>query len=291
VLAWKIACSWRFAGRAAAKKTGRYYKYMNGVFLAYGQGRGASIGLEDQEEEERDAVDEADDHAQYPCELDHLGVIEDYVPENDLEPANTNLESSEDEKDLIDRQLESDCLEIYADHHQAVLHGEKGKLLIKCGDTWESDENGESPCPTRASSLDTFAKELFEVAEACARVPEMTHVGDWEGSPWRSLTPHKRPDALRTITAKKEQGTVFIDLIEDTEKDESSDDAMERVRERYKELIPASGRSRSKASVDFSKATTSRGKREKRVRKTGRVGREKAGHKLVIVDSVSLSGD
>jgi hypothetical protein len=231
--------------------------------------------LEDQEEEEQDAMDEADDHAQHLSELDHLEIIEDFVPENDFEPANTNLESSEDEKDLIDRQLESDCLEICADHHQAVLHGEKGELLSKCGDTWENDANGESPCPTRASSLDTFAKELFEVAEACAPIPEMAHVGDWKGSPWRSLTPHRCPDALRTITAKKEHETVFIDLIEDTKEDESSDDAMERVWERSKEPIPASGISRSKASVDFSRATTSRAKREKRVRKTGRVERER----------------
>lgn len=275
MLAWKIACSWRFADRTAAKETGRYYEYMNGVFLARGQGRGASIGLEEQEEEEQDAVDEADNHVQHPSELDHLEVIEDCVPENDLEPANTNLESSEDEEDLIDRQLESDCLEICADHHQAVLHGEKGKLLSKCGDAWENDENGESPCPTRASSLGTFAKELFEVAEACAPVPEMAHVGDWEGSPWRSLTPHRRPDALRTITANKKQRTVFIDLIEDTEEDESSDDAMERVWERYKEPIPASGISRSKASVDFSRATTFRGKREKRVRRQAVLGERK----------------
>jgi len=152
---------------------------MNGVFLACGQGHGVSIGLEEQEEDQ-DAVDEADDHAQHPSEQDHLEVVEDCVPENDLEPANTNLESSEDEKDLIDRQLESGCLEICADHHQAVLHEEKEKLLSKCGDTWENVENGESPCSTRASSLDTFAKEHFEVAEACAPVPEMAHVGDWE---------------------------------------------------------------------------------------------------------------
>jgi hypothetical protein len=57
----------------------------------------------------------------------------------------------------------------------------------------------------------------------------MAHVGDWEGSPWRSLTPHRRPDALRTITANKRQRTVFIDLIEDSEEDESSGDAMERA--------------------------------------------------------------
>ena len=128
-------------------------------------------------------MDEANNHAQHPSELDHLEVIEDCGPENDLEPANTNLESSEDERDLIDRQLELDCLEICADHHQAVLHEEKGKLLSKCGDIRESDENKESPCPTRASSLDTFAKELFQVAEACAPVPEMAHIGDWEGFP------------------------------------------------------------------------------------------------------------
>ena len=67
--------------------------------------------------------------------------------------------------------------------------------------------------------------------------------------------------------------------------------AMERVWERYKEPIPASGISRSKASVDFSRTTTSRGKREKRVRKTGRVGREKADRGLVIIDSVNLSDD
>jgi hypothetical protein len=103
---------------------------MNGVFLACGQGRGASIGLEDQEEEEQDAVDEADNHAQHPSELDHLEATEDCVPENDLEPANINLESSEDEKDLIDRQLESDCLEICADHHQAVLRGGKAAKQV-----------------------------------------------------------------------------------------------------------------------------------------------------------------
>jgi hypothetical protein len=74
-------------------------------------------------------------------------------------------------------------------------------------------------------------------------------------------------------------------------RDESSDDAMERVRETYKESIPASGMSRSKASVDFSMATMVRGKSEKRVGKTGRVGREKADDGLVIIDSVSLSDD
>jgi hypothetical protein len=190
---------------------------MNGVFFACGQGRGASIVLEGQEEEEQDAVDEANDHAQHPRELDHLEVIDDCVPENDLEPANTNLESSEDEKDLIDRQLESDCPEICADHHQAIHYGEKGKRLSKRGDTWENDENWESPCPTRASSLDTFVKELFDVAEACAPVPEMVHVRNWEGPPWRSPTPNRRSDALRTITANKKQRTVFIDLSEDTE--------------------------------------------------------------------------
>jgi hypothetical protein len=168
VLAWKIACSWRFVDRTAAKETGRYNRYMNGVFLACGQGRGAPIGLEDQEEEEQEAVDETDNDAQHPNELDRLEVIEGGVFENNLEPANTNLESSEDEKYLIDRQLESDCLEICADHRQAVHHGEKGNLASKCGDTWEDEENGDSPCPIRASSLDTFAKELFEVAEACA---------------------------------------------------------------------------------------------------------------------------
>jgi hypothetical protein len=175
VVAWKIACSWRFVDRPAAKETGRYNEYMNGVFLACGQGRGASIGLEDQEEEQ-DAVDETDDYAQHPSELAHLETIEDDVPENNLEPANTNLESSEDERHLIDRQFESDCPEICADHHQAVHHGEKGNMLSMCGDTWENHENGKSPCPTRASSLDTFAKELFEVAEACAPFPEMIHV-------------------------------------------------------------------------------------------------------------------
>jgi len=73
---------------------------------------------------------------------------------------------------------------------------------------------------------------------------------------------------LRTITANKEQRTVFIDLIEDAEEDESSGDAIcyGKGWERYKEPIPASGISRFKASVDFSRATTSRGKREKRVR-------------------------
>jgi hypothetical protein len=96
---------------------------------------------------------------------------------------------------------------------------------------------------------------------------------------------------LRTITANKRQRTVFIDLIEDSEEDESSGDAMERAWERYKESIPASGISRSKASVDFSRATTSRGKRGKRVRTTGYVGREKAGHGLVIIDSVNLPVD
>jgi hypothetical protein len=233
VLAWKIACSWRFVDRTAAKETG-YNEYMNGVLLACSQGRGASIGLEDQEEEEQDATDEADDYAQHPSELDHLEVTEDGVPGNNLEPANTNFESSEDEKYLIDRQLESDCLEICADHHQAVHHGERGNLPNKCGDSWEDGENGESPCPIRASSLDTFAKELFEVAEACAPFPEMVHVRDWEGSPWRSPTPHGRPGALRTIAANKRQRTVFIDLSEETEEDESCDDAMERAWERYK---------------------------------------------------------
>ena len=230
MLAWKIACSWRFADCAAAKETGRY-DYMNGVFLAYGQGRGASIGLEDQEEEEQDAVDGAGDHVQHPSQLDHLEVIEDGAHEINLEPANLNLESSEDEKDLIDRQLESGCLEICADHHQALHHGER-KLLSKGSNTWESDENGESPCPARASSLDTFAKELFEVAEACAPFLGTEHVRDWEGSPWRSPTPHRRLGALRTITANKERRTAFIDLSEETEEDESSDNALERVWER-----------------------------------------------------------
>jgi hypothetical protein len=54
---------------------------------------------------------------------------------------------------------------------------------------------------------------------------------------------------------------------------------------------PASGISRSKASVDSSRATMSRGKREKRVGKTGRVGREKADRGLAIIDSVSLCDD
>jgi hypothetical protein len=120
--------------------------------------------------------------------------IEDGVPENKLEPANTNLESSEDEKDLIDRQLESGCLEICADNRQAAHRGEVRKLPSKCGDTWENDENVESLCPSRASSLDTFAKELFEVAEVCAPFPETVHVRDWGGSPWRSPRPHGRPD-------------------------------------------------------------------------------------------------
>jgi hypothetical protein len=288
VLAWKIACSWRFVDRTAAKETERYKQYMNGVFLACGQDRGAPIGLEEQEEEEQEAVDETDNDAQHPNELDRLEVIEGGVLENNLEPANTNLESSEDEKYLIDRQLESDCLEICADHRQAVHHGEKGNLASKCGDTWEDEENGDSPCPIRASSLDTFAKELFE---ACAPFPEMVHVRDWEGSPWRSPTPHGRPGALRTIAANKGQRTVFIDLSEETEEDESSDDAMERVWERYKESIPVSGMSRFKASVDFSRATTFRGKSEKRAGKTGCVGREKVDDGPVIIDSISLLDD
>jgi hypothetical protein len=291
VLAWKIACSWRFADRPAAKETGRYNEYMNGVFLACGQGRGMPIGLEDQEEEEQDAVDEADDHAQHPSERGYLEAIEDGVPENHLEPTNTNLESSEDERYLIDRQLESDCLEIYADHHQVAHHGGKGNLPSKCGDTWENDENEGSPCPTRAFSLDTFAKELFEVAETCAPFPEMVHVRDWEGSPWRSPTPHGRPGALRTIAANKEQRTVFIDLSEETQEDESSDDAMERVWERYRESIPASEMSRFKAPVDFSKATTFREKSEKKAGKTGCVGREKVDDGHVIIDSVGLLDD
>ena len=275
MLAWNIACSWRFVDRTAARETGRYDDYMSGVFLACGQGPGASIGLEEQEEEEQGEVDEANDHAQHPGELDYLEVIEDSVPENHLEPTNTNFESSEDERYLIDRQLEFDCLEICADHHQAVYHGEKGNLPSKRGDTWEDDENGESPCPTRAPSLDTFAKELFEVAETCAPLPEMVHVRDWEGSLWRSPTPYGRPGALRTIVTNKKQRTVFIDLSVETEEDESSGDAVERVWERYKELIPASGRSRLKASVDFSRATTFRGKSERELERQAVLGERK----------------
>jgi hypothetical protein len=248
---------------------------MDGVFLECGQGRGMPIGLEDQEEEEQDAVDEANDHAQHPSELGYLEAIEDGVPKNNLEPANTNLESSEDERYLIDRQLEFDCLEICADHHQAVHHGEKRNLSSKCGDTWEDDENGDSPWPTRASSLETFAKELFEVAETCAPFPEMVHVRDWEGSLWRSPTPHPHSGALRTAAANKEQRTVFIDLSEETQEDESSDDAMEGVWEKYRESIPASEMSRFKPSVDFSRATAFRGRVKRKPERQAVLGERK----------------
>jgi hypothetical protein len=79
--------------------------------------------------------------------------------------------------------------------------------------------------------------------------------------------------------------------LSETEEDENSDDAMKRVWERYKESIPASGMSRFKASVDFSRATTFREKAEKRAGKTGCVGRKKVDDGLVIIDSVSLLDD
>ena len=142
------------------------------------------------------------------------------------EAAPTVVDSSDDDdRNLIDRQFETDCPHIWADHNQAVQNEGVEKVMTQCVDIWDADAKDEWPCPTRASSLDTFAQELFKVAEECSLAPRRAHVADWQGSPWRSITPHHPHSTLKTSTTTEGQKPTIIDLSDDTDQDESFDDS------------------------------------------------------------------
>jgi hypothetical protein len=135
----------------------------------------------------------------------------------DMVNVQTQLEPSDADEDLIDRQFEADCPELCASHSRVTDYDDLKNNSAWPSDCWEVEGRERSPCARKSSSLDKFTNELFNIAEDSSPVPpQMTRVGDWEGSPWRSITPF-RPVRASRAEATTEEKVVIIDLSQDTE--------------------------------------------------------------------------
>jgi hypothetical protein len=223
-VAAKLSNTWKLDGFRKKKPNSTYEAFMNGVYDVVDSIRRNSVGLEDDKEEEDEVLDK------YHASTDQATLVDSLEVTNRLEAVlegkttSTVVESSEDEEDLIDRQLEAECPNLYANHRQTVEKDDLKDIWVESGNVWEAGSREESPCPTRGSSLDTFATELFRIAEECTPAPQTAYVGEWKGSPWRSVTPYGLPSALRTEAKTEEKTLVVIDMSGDTE-GESSDEA------------------------------------------------------------------
>lgn len=225
LVAAKMANSWKLKGYKDAKRTSRYEDFMNGVF-SYDSIRTNSIGLDDDEEVDEEPPEIIGDSAERTASWSDSKVIQNSETMTIGRVSYTFTKSFEDENDLIDRQIEAACPELCADHHKAVEEDNWDERTAESIDIWDKRVREESPCPTRASSLNTFVKELFEVADKCSPAPPTACVDDWKGPRWRSVTPFRPANALRTEATTKERRAVVIDLSGETD-EESCDEGKE----------------------------------------------------------------
>jgi hypothetical protein len=203
VQAMKIASWWRFGGYKTVSTSESYTDYMTGVWTAYGSRTAHSVGLEEEEEEDDPGV--SDEFADQVAHLDTAEVV----------PA--AAESSDDERDLIDQQFELDCPELCANHHEAFEDKCEEDRLTQFGDIRSDDlkDSSQGP-PTRASSLDTFAEDLFQVAEErCSPPPPTAHVREREGSPWRRITPTMLLRTRTTPATTAAERPFYLDFTDD----------------------------------------------------------------------------
>ena len=197
---------------------------MNGVFDICGSMRANSIGFEaGDKDEDEDVSSDFDDSEILAIPLDNAKPVERIEAVAGATMTSSSIESSDDEEDLVDRQLEADCPGLCANHRQTIEYDNLDATTTCSGNAWDTGPRREFLYTTRASSLDTFAKELFKSAEKCSPAPQIAHTGEWEGSPWRSVTPHLLHCAVRTITASGGQMTHVIDLSMDTDEEMSAE--------------------------------------------------------------------
>lgn len=228
---WKIAMAdriakfWQFGGYKDAHVNGMWDDYVDGVCSVTEATREASIGLgeydriyvEENEDEQGNGgtnngiyqATGSTDQVQGPIARQRSGSQGiGNVPFTALEP-----HEDEHDLDLIDQQIEFGCPQLWADHHSD----------IETVEVWETEEQEPSPCARRASSLDTFAKELWVEVARCSPSPpksdSVAHITDWSG--WRSVTPNQPPEQTteKRSTAKE---PMAIDLAEETEDDADS---------------------------------------------------------------------
>lgn len=157
---------------------------MNGVFDGVDSIRSNSVGLEDDNGEEDEAQDKSHASTDQATLVDSLEVMNRSEAVPKAQRTSTVVELSEDEEALIDRQLEAECPSLYANHRQTLENDDLDETWAESGNGWDASSRQESPCQTRASSLDTFATELFRIAGECTPAPQTAHVGEWKGSPW-----------------------------------------------------------------------------------------------------------
>lgn len=209
---------WRFRKDSAYFGDNEYSNYADGTFSIIGPERGNSVGLEEEDEEDQGFVEklpEEEDLCDWSLELEPAktpGLKPDFVNDH------TQLEPSDADEDLIDRQFEAECPELCASHSQVTDYDDLRNDSTWSSDCWEVEEREKSPCTRKSFSLDQFTNELFNIAEDSSPAPpQMARVGDWEGSPWRSSTPFRPVCASRTGATTQEKKVAIIDLSQDTE--------------------------------------------------------------------------
>ena len=131
------------------------------------------MGLEDEVEEDEHTPSKFDDSPTYALSLADVVAADPYEAMVGASANSRLIESSDDEEDLVDQQLEADCPWLCADHRQTIEDDNLEAMMTFSCNTWDTGPRRESLHPTRASSLDTFAKELFEAAEKCNPDPQI----------------------------------------------------------------------------------------------------------------------
>lgn len=208
---------WRFRRDSPDIEDKQYIDYIDGIFSIMGVERGNSVGLEEEDAEDEDVEKLPEEADLYHQSLNlEPAKIPGFKP--DFATVQTQLAPSDADEDLIDRQLESDCPELCANHYQVTEYDDFNKNSARPCDIWEAEEREISPCTRRASSLGKFVYEPFNFAEDSGLAdPQIAHVSDWEGSPWRSITPFRPVRPSRTEAITDEKRLVIIDLSQDTE--------------------------------------------------------------------------
>ena len=187
LVAAKMANTWAFQPKCG-RNSPRYKAYMDGIFGIRGSVRANSVLEDDAEENEDGDVDmEVDGHS--------TDTIDD-SGDQAMVPDGFTATKTENEEDLIDRQFEADCPEICAETYRAWDTEELKGPTSHTNDHWAVGVKGESSGQWALWS-GSFAKELMEVADY-SPVPQTAQATDWEGSPWRSVTPH-RPAGFEKI--------------------------------------------------------------------------------------------
>jgi hypothetical protein len=275
---------------------------MNGIFNVMGGKRSNSVGLEEEDEEDEEDEDEEGEE-DFPEKLhqeaDLSGqslnseAIENPGLRLDSVPAQTLVQPSDEDEDLVDRQFEAQCPDILADHRRAFNDGESIEPPPASVDTGTEEVRAASPGSARTSPLYTFPRALrqaTEEASAASRASSVANINDWNGS-WKSMTPQIPPTDFRAAGTMLKVKKGIIDLSGDTDDEEVSNSATRVVEQVANTTLAAREESEKKLSLGVGRTMKGISKGRKRTKNASKETKENEDEYFEIIDYVDFSED